>query len=396
MARYPRMLIFLAGLLCLCAALLFIFRKQSPNVRGQEEQSKAQAAADTKSRITSPLPSGKTLPEIPSLAESTPEPSILAYIDTALAEFQTAPDAAQARVILTKLRDALRGVPEEDAATAVLAFLKSGKDAATQLPFIVGPDGMMNDVPTLRLALLDLLPSLDPTAALEYARILLDAPTTPDEYALSLRNLAWNDMDGDLKAELSSRFTQLLKTQPWLDQPSNGVLEAFDIAVEIGGPSILAELSDLASSATVANNLPLSRAAYMSMDRLVLRDPNLLNGALNENSQWLDFAPKQRAALLSRLDLSKPAQQDLFIKYLSSTNHGEGELAYFSELFPNGNFLHGHRLVTADDPALSIAQVTAADAAVLTTLKNLESKLPPQAGPVILRIRERLTRPALK
>ena len=298
-------------------------------------------------------------------------------------------DDGQAVFLLRELRDAIRQAPEEEAAAAIVAFLKTGDDAPTGLPFVVGPDGMMEVVPSVRLALLDLLPSLDPVAALTVARELMDQRTSADEYALALRNMAWNDLDGDLRDELAGRFMELLKS-PWLDQPSAGFLEAFDIAVEVGGSPMFDRLVSLAGEAIANPNISASRAAFMSLDRMVVRDHALLTTAFATNPGWMDFAPQQRASLMSRLDIAEPRQRDVFSRYLSATPHAAGELEYFAKIFPNGNYLHGHRLVTADDATPDIDQVSAADARVLGELDALEAAVPDAAKAAIGTIRARL------
>ena len=292
-------------------------------------------------------------------------------------------------VLLRELRDGIRSAPEEEAAAAVVAFLKSGgDDAPTGLPFVVGPDGMMETVPSVRLALLDLLPSLDPVAALDLARQIMDERKSSDEYALALRNLAWNDLDGDLKTELSARFMDLLKT-PWLNQPSGGFLEAFDIAVEVGGSPMFEKMVALAGEATARTNPAVSGAAFMSLDRMVVRDHALLTGAFSKDAGWMDFAPQQRASLMSRLDITEPGQREVFSRYLS-TPHAAGELEYFAKVFPNGNFLYGHRLVTADDATPTIDEIKAADAQVLSVLDSVKAAVPAEAQTAIQTIRERL------
>ncbi|MCU0749383.1 MAG: hypothetical protein MUF13_07550, partial [Akkermansiaceae bacterium] len=114
-------------------------------------------------------------------------------------EFARSPDAETSREILEALRQTIREAPDEQEAAAALAsYLKSGVDVFTKLPFEVGEEGMLATAPTLRTALLDLLVTLDPTLALELARTIMNQTSSPDEYAIALRNLAWNDLDGDL------------------------------------------------------------------------------------------------------------------------------------------------------------------------------------------------------
>jgi hypothetical protein len=309
---------------------------------------------------------------------------ITALIHQALTDFRAAkPGSAEAATILAKLREAIRTATDEQAtAEAIVAFLKTGEDIATGLPFQVGTEGSLASAPSLRLALLDLLPGLDPAASLEMARQIMDQRTNADEYALSLRNLAWNDLEGDLRTELTTRFTALIKS-PWVEQPSAGFLEAFDIAVEIGGRPMIDQLSVLAGNETTV------QAALIALDRITLRDPSALVDAASQPG-WMDATPIQRASLLSRLDLTAPDQRALFLRYLAAPNHGEGELEYFAKIFPNRNYLAGQRLVTTPEVTPSIAEVAAADARALAALGEINATGP--ASEVIAKIRERLKR----
>lgn len=344
-----------------------------------------------------PLPASGANPPRPGAAAGDPQASIApaanvtARLNEFLLEFRAPHDRAAAYAILRRLRETLHAIPDDEeaaAAAAIVAFLKTGEDAPTGLPFVVGADGMMDAVPTFRNALLDLLPSLDPLAALAVARELLDRKADADEYAMALRNLAWNDLDGDLRAELDRRFADMLK-QPWFDQPSGGFLEAFDIAVELGSASSFGQMTEAARKAMSGSNSLVSRAAFMSMDRLILRAPQLLENALADPG-WLDFAPEQRASLVSRLDLTRPGAETLFLRYLERAQ--PEELDYFADLFPNGNYLHGHRLVTGDDRARSIAEIAADDISVLEILARLETTAGDRGRMAIGRIRARLQR----
>jgi hypothetical protein len=349
-----------------------------------------QTTSSTRSAERAAGDDGNTSPAASPGEIATADPKISALILASLEQFSTNTDPEIARNILRSLREGIRSASEEEAAAAILAFLKTGQDSPTGLPFAVGPDGMMDTVPSLRLALLDLLPSLDPMAALAVARELMDKRTSPDEYALSLRNLAWNDLDGDMHQELTGRFLDLLKT-PWMDQPTAGVLESFDIAVELGGKPIFDEVVSITSR----KNPVLNKAAFISLDRMVLRDPSLLTAAFSDPN-WMKEAPQQRASLLSRLDINQPAQRDLFVQYLSSTAHGEGELEYFAKIFPNANYLHGHRLVTSDDATPSIDEISAADAQVLAALDTLGPGMTGNAATTVEKIRQRLNRQKAK
>jgi len=375
----------LAGAFLLVVVLaVFLIQKPSETNRPVE---KIEARSPIESTSRQPTRTRETKAASEPATTASPDTAIAALIRSTLEKFRANNDPDQAREILRLLREGIRQGPEDATAAAILDFLKTGDDALTKLPFVVGPDGMMDTVPSLRTALLDLLPSLDPISALRLARELMDKRTSPDEYALSLRNLAWNDLNGDLRTELTGRFMDLLAT-PWLDQPSAGFLESFDIAVEVGGEEVFDKLISLTKGADKA----LNQAAFISIDRMILRDPSLLAAAADP--AWMDFAPKQRASLLSRLDITQPDQRVIFSRYVAST-HAEGELDYFAKIFPNGNYLYGHRLVTTDDATPTIDEVMAKDAAVLGELGALEATLPEEGKAAIRKIRQRLEKSAV-
>ncbi|MES2996319.1 MAG: hypothetical protein V4733_05860 [Verrucomicrobiota bacterium] len=296
----------------------------------------------------------------------------------------------EAAATLDAMRAGIRAEGDEAAAAAaIIGFLKSGRDVPTRLPFVVGAEGVMNSTPTLRTALLDLLPALDPHAALDLAREIIRETGSPDEYAMALRNLAWNDLDGDLATELSAAFSRLLDRREWVEQPSAGFLEALDIALEVPSPELFGRLSVIASSRPSRENDPLLHAVCMTLDRMVLRDAGLLV-RWGRDPAWLAALPEQRASLMSRLDPTDEPQLDLFLNYLADPRISETERAKFVALFPNGNYLHGHRLVSSDEPTLSISERQAMDAETLRILSEVGNRAGKLAAELLARIRKRL------
>ncbi|NJR41529.1 MAG: hypothetical protein HC767_01575, partial [Akkermansiaceae bacterium] len=117
--------------------------------------------------------------DVGSAAKSNGPPNasqrdVTQLIEEALSKFLASADAGESAAILQQLRDSIRKADAQSAAAAIIEFLKSGRDADTKLPFKVGSDGILEASPTLRTALLDLLPSLDPGAALDVAREVMD------------------------------------------------------------------------------------------------------------------------------------------------------------------------------------------------------------------------------
>ena len=370
-----------AALILLLAVAVFIPEPQS-NLSDSDQSRDAtdEAGADP---VTGGGPSLKqdhtsSSKEEASMPHIQPDPACLAAIDRALAELGQAKSPAEAAGILRQLRESLLRAQEQVAAAAIVAFLQTGKDAPTGLPFDVGSEGILDSSPSLRVMLLDLLPSLDPYASVDVARQIIAEGRSQDEYAMALRNLSWNDLDGDMALELTDGFSRMLAREDWRLNPSAGFLEGFDIAVEVGGAQMLDRVAavitpDRANASAQAK--AVDRAAFIALDRIVLRDPSVLVDKFSENPAFLGNATRQRASLMSRLDIEDPAQRETFVRYLESSTHGEGELEYFSRLFPNGNYLHGHRLASEDEITPTIDQRQEMDRKALAVIKGLESKL---------------------
>jgi hypothetical protein len=300
-------------------------------------------------------------------------------------------DPIEANRIIARLREAIRSEADEEAAAAAIAeFLRNGEDVPTGRPFLVGPDGVMAEVPSLRTALLDLLPTLDPAAALEIARTIIRQRQSPDEYALALRNVAWNDQNGDLAGELTQAFDRMLDHSPWLEHPSAGFLESFDVALQVPSPALFKRISGIAENRPLDQDDPLLHAACMTLDRMILRQPELLSTAWHQNPAWLENAPDQRASLMSRLDLEREDHRAMFLDYLASPRLSAAERELFIALFPNGNYLHGHRLVSSQEATPGIAQRQEMDRQTLARLEALAPTAPETARTALEAIRSRL------
>lgn len=311
-----------------------------------------------------------------------PDPSAAAEIRSAHAALKAGLQPDQAARRLARLREVLLGLPEQAAAAAIVEFLNGGSDAPSGLPFRVGPDGILQSAPSLRSALLDLLPTLDPGASVEVAREIIAARQSQDEYALALRNLAWNDLDGDMAGELAAGLSSMLGMDPWMSDPSNAFYEAFDVAVELGGVGMVGELAPLVAgpASGARHRLGTQRAAFMALDRIVLRDPSVLVQVFGRDPTFLSDAPRQRAALMSRLDPRKPEQQALLLRYLDLPGDRAEELGYFGRAFPNANYIKGYRLVTSDEEVPSINERPQIDAEMLAAVRSIKPRLISEAG----------------
>ena len=91
---------------------------------------------------------------------------------------------------LKELRTELAALPKDEAVALIRGFFVEGKDRATGLEFEIAGDGSLSAWPTFRTFLLDALLAIDPAAAAELGREVLAKPTSADEWALALRNVA--------------------------------------------------------------------------------------------------------------------------------------------------------------------------------------------------------------
>jgi hypothetical protein len=285
-------------------------------------------------------------------------------IGTAASALRDAESAEDSATILSKLAATLRAGDPEEVSSAVRAFFASGDDVSTGMPFVVAADGRLNSWPTLRAFLLEWLPSSDPEAALALSREVMDRMTSPEEYAIALRNLGWSDLDGDLATEFGERFDRMLRSDAWRAQPAPAFLEAMDAALLLP-PSLGARRM---AEITADPNTPpaLARSGFIALDRIVERNPAVLvdlDAAL--------LGPDQRASLMARLDLANADQHKRFSTYLSSLPEGE-ELDYFASLFPNGNHLQGNRLFSTPTKPPSIAERREKDLRALTEISAMD------------------------
>lgn len=390
MKRFPRPLLWLAPVVVVGIAW-FLLRpagvetKEPPRAESRRPVS-SQRSLSTHQESGSP---DENPPGLPVQASA----EVARLIARSLDRFLASTGEVDSKTILEGLRAGIRDADSQEAALAIVDFLKSAKDAPTHLPFVVGPEGVLDLAPTLRTALLDILATLDPSIALDISRQIMDEMKSPDEYAIALRNIAWNNLDGDLKNELSDRLERMIQNSDWSSKPSAGFLEALDASVQLASKRSFESIVSLDVQSIAASNSSLARASLIALDRMVLRDPSLLVDAFKADSNLKGLPPDQRASLMSRLDVTEPKQREVFFRYLSTAVHGDGEMDYFARLFPNGNHIHGNWLITSGEASHSIETRLSADEAVLGEIEKLCAvSVNPAASETLQRIRDRLAK----
>ncbi len=277
------------------------------------------------------------------------------------------------RRLLAELADALRALPNEVATEAILAYLQTGEDVLTRLRFQVGEGGLLAEAPSLRTFLLDLLPDIDATIALDFSLAVFDRSASPDEWALALRNIAWQDADGGHGDLLRDRLVTLLDQEEWLRQPTDGFLEAFDLAVHLGGESMLREMGSVLGLRDANGNLAangVTHAAFLALDRMTAVNPAETIRLVEADRDFLSWAPGHRGALLSRADVRDPAQAAALQAHLTRPDLTREELVAFYTLFPNANGNLGDTLASNTSTPLDFSIALERDETALLLVRQ--------------------------
>jgi hypothetical protein len=304
-------------------------------------------------------------------------------------ELRAATTAAARQERLQQLRTRLGAMATHEASSAIRRFLDSNTDAGTGLGFKVGGHGFLKEAPTLRTYLLDYLGQSDPQAAADYAKIILNHSTSPDEWAVALRNLALGDASTTGRVLLEDRTRELLRNEAWQKEQTVGYLEAFDAAVYLGGTNLAPTLADLVRK---QDNPAVAHAAYLALDRLVINNPASLLTALEGNPDLMQGREQTRANYFARADVRDAQQRQVLESYLLDPRITPAELGQFAGLFPNANYMISQNLLTPA-PTPDHAALVGRDAASLQTVQEWMgdarfSKLQPQLQTMKQRLEE--------
>jgi hypothetical protein len=274
-----------------------------------------------------------------------PQPVIpvAVQLDTICAELKASKDPATTHEILARLRNLLNSLPPAVASREVQAFLATNNDAATDLDLTVQQGGMLGDSSSMRVFLLDYLGLLDKPAAGTIAMQILAHYTTPDEWAVSLRNYAWAHPGPDSQNFLKTKTSELLANSAWIKDPSAGFLEAFDAIVYAQNTDLAPTLSALVRD---KDNQAVAHAAYLTMDRLVIEQPVPMLKDLVSQPDSMKGRELTRADFVARADLGQTDQRALVKEYLLDPTRNPQELNTFAATFPNDNYMISNNLLT--------------------------------------------------
>jgi len=275
-------------------------------------------------------------------AESRPAVST-DLLAQASAGLSTAPD--ESRQSLKDLRASLLAMPKDEALAMIRSFLASGDDRATGLSFDIARDGSLTEWPAFRTFLLDALPLIDPAAAAAIGREILASPTTADEWALALRNVARGEPLEESAAFLQRKTEELITNPAWQAEPSIGYLNAFDVLVHIGATGSAPLLSGLIQR---KDRKDLAHAGFLTLDRLVQRQPVDLLGRLAADRALGESRPEMVAQQFARADVRDPQQREILKAWLLDPARTSAELRSFAGVYPNNNRFVSNNLLTVE------------------------------------------------
>ena len=267
----------------------------------------------------------------------------LHVLASVLESLQASRDASTARQKLAELRQTFSAMPYGAASAGIRKFLDSRADALTHQGFKIGGKGFLEEAPSLRTFLLDYLGQIDPAAAASYAKVILSQKDSPDEWVLALRNLASGDATTTGRILLQQKAAEMLNYEPWQRNPSIGFLEAFDVAVYLGGDNLVPTLTELLRK---QDNPAVAHAAFLALDRLAIYEPATLLAALEAAPELMQGRERTRANYFARADVRDSQQKQVLEQYLLDPKIGVPELDQFAGLFPNANYMISHNLLT--------------------------------------------------
>lgn len=299
---------------------------------------------------------------------AAPSPTILGSIqplNDALKQLMAAATGADSRQILARLRAYLLSLPKDVASRLIDQFLDAKRDASTKLPLSIQKNGFLSDAPTLRVFLMDMLAQINPQAASQYAMQILSTPGSPDEWAICLRNYALGGTTAQTQGYLESKFLEMLADSAWRGNPSDGYLEAFDVAVYTHDTALAPTFSQLIAD---NGNRAVAHAAYLALDRLVISDPTAVLSQLEAQPALMQGHEMTRADYFARADTADPQQKALLESYLLDPNRTPQELQTFAATYPNQNYMISNNLLTQTQTP-TYANIVAQDRQALSTVQ---------------------------
>lgn len=296
------------------------------------------------------------------------------------AAWRPGPNREATAASLAVLAESLRKMPADDAVALIRDFLASGRDQVTGMDLAIEAGNHLTAWPSLRVFLLDQLAAIDPTAAAEISTDILATPTTPDEWAVAMRNIGRTAVDSETRAMLRSKTEELIRDPKWRERPTVGYLNAFDILVHVGAVESQPLLSSLVCDKARRD---LAHASFLTLDRLVQRQPAAMLRTLAVDDTLHAARPEMTAQMFARADLRDAAQQQVLREWLLAPTRTALELDTFAASFPNNNQMVSQNLLTSD-LTWSGADLLDRDRKTLAILR--EWRIRPEFAPLAARL----------
>lgn len=295
------------------------------------------------------------------VADLSPE----AALSVALAVAQRSHNSLGGMKALSDLKTALLGMEPRHAAAWITARLASGDDFSTGRDLALGQSGSLTEWPALRVFLLDTLFIIEPAAAAELGRRILQSPTTADEWALAMRNVGAGSPSTEDVALLKTKSAEMLHSETWRKEASAGYLQAFDVIVHTQNVALSPEL--IQSTGDTANKA-VRHAAFLTLDRLTLAEPVAMLEKLIPSAAAQPDTALMVSNMVARADVRDPAQRRLVEDYLLDEKRTAAEVQAFTGVFPNASQFVSPNLLTkvATIPG---AELTARDRGALQVVE---------------------------
>lgn len=256
-------------------------------------------------------------------------------------------DLIEARRLLLDLAKILDTAQTASAVAAIEAYLESGRDARTGLAFDVSPDGgTLEESPSLRCWLLDLLGCLDPVAAASQARRHLTESRSRSggESALAMRNLVWGSgqpMTGVDRQIFGRASLEHLSNTAWSAAPEAGYLEGFDAAVFLPSKEATECLTEIVAQPAEADSMRFS--AGLALERIAEGSHPDSLAAIAASS----LNPATKGDLLSRADPANGDAMRTVEAFLANGEEAEAQI-FFWRSFPQASRAMGPRLISQE------------------------------------------------
>ena len=370
-----------AGLLLLLLVWVVFNQSQKQEGTGRSVDAKNQTSNHGTASLPSDPPKDLEKEEGKTVLH-TPDPALKAELQTLKSRLAQKPDREMVLRLLREFMQKAFASNPDAAAAALLEFLRSGEDLSTSLGFVVGEAGL-EEWPTLRAYLLDLLGKIDPEIASRYAMdTVIPAKSSTVEYAVSLQIL-WNHGGAEKPTpELTQAWLGLLRKADWSDRPGPAWLESLDFASRI--PEAMPEFLKASTEwlADPENVVERVGALDLSLERVAVQQPVVVMEALIADPSLLGKGRGvyQRSQIFARAKLNDAGQQRLLVAYVNGLDPTSREAELFFDQFPCHNFSVGPGL--SGQPQLqSSRDVIQSDRAALVWLESQSNSVWVQKQP---------------